>query len=94
MKLVEFVKRNISILSFLGFLFLIVFLFSILLIDKKGNDGDIIFVFIYILLPVSILFLIIDFVLKKLIINRLNLNFLQLSILLLLFLYYSFTYNK
>ena len=86
MKLVEFVKRNISVFSFLGFLFLIIFLFSILLIDKKGNDGDIIFVFIYILLPVSILFLIIDFVLKKIIKSRLNLNYLQLSILLLLFL--------
>lgn len=89
MKVIEFIKRNISVFSVVA---LCVFLFFIKLIiytDLNSCKGAVIFIF----LLISFLFLIFDFILKKLIKNRLHLNFLQLFILVLICIYYLISYN-
>jgi hypothetical protein len=89
MKVIEFIKRNISFFSVVA---LCVFLFFIKLIiytDLNSCKGAVIFIF----LLISFSFLIFDFILKKLIKNRLYINFLQLFILVLICIYYLISYN-
>jgi hypothetical protein len=89
MKVIEFIKKNISFFSLVG---LIVFLFFIKLLiytDLSSCKGPVIFIFLFL----SFIFLILDFITKILIKNRLYLNFFQLLILVLIYIYYSFSYN-
>jgi hypothetical protein len=89
MKIIEFIKKNISVFNVVA---LCVFLFFIKLIvytDLNSCKGAVIFIF----LLISFLFLIFDFILKKLLKKRLYLNFLQLFILILIYIYYSISYN-
>jgi hypothetical protein len=90
MKVIEFIKRNISILNVIA---LFIFLFFIKLLintDLSSCKGPVIFIFLFL----SIIFLMLDFVTKILIKSRLKLNILQFVISIILsILFYLKIYN-
>jgi hypothetical protein len=90
MKVIEFIKRNISVFNVIA---LFIFLFFIKLLintDLSSCKGPVIFIFLFL----SIIFLMLDFVTKILIKSRLKLNILQFVILIILsILFYLKIYN-
>ncbi len=91
MKVIEFIKRNISVFSIINFIFLIFILFIQFCSGEATGCakgwlflGKLFFIFCICIL------ILLGFILKKLIKNRLHLNFLQLLILVLIYIYYSF----
>ena len=89
MKVLEFLKKNISIFLIFGFFFVllscVIFLTSINEPDYHGYARG----FTIIIFTVGLLFIIIDFILKQLIKDKFNLNFLE-AVLLLFVLFYFF----
>jgi len=91
MKVIEFIKRNISVFSIVNFIFLIFILFiQFFSSEVTGCEKGWLFLGKFFLIFCILFLFTIDFILKKLIKNRLYLNFLQLLILVLIYIYYSF----
>ena len=86
MKVIAFIKRNISVFNVSALFIFLFFVKLLIYTDLSSCKGPVIFIF----LLISFLLLIFDFILKKLLKNRLYLNFLQLLILVLIYIYYSF----
>jgi len=86
MKVIAFIKRNISIFNVSALFIFLFFVKLLIYTDLSSCKGPVIFIF----LLISFLLLIFDLYLKKLLKNRLYLNFLQLLILVLIYIYYSF----
>ena len=91
MKLVEFIKRNISVFSVISFL---LFVITIHLIWQEFNFNTISFYEVFKLklqfLFVIVILLFLDYFLKILIKNRLILNLLELIIIASVYIFYYF----
>ncbi len=91
MKVIEFIKRNISVFSVVNFIFLIYILFiQFFSSEATGCAKGWLFLGKFFLIFCICFLFTLDFILKKLLKNRLYLNFLQLLILVLIYIYYSF----
>ena len=86
MKIVEFIKKNISVfncISIMIFFYLVKFIYI-----NKSNEEDnhlIFFLFAFVIFIILIFSLLFDFILKKIIRQRLKLNFIELIITITLF---------
>jgi hypothetical protein len=92
MKIIEFVKRNISVFTFVTFCLLLMVCIGFLYL-KKDNPWNSSIVGIYIIgMVIAFLFLLFDYLTKKCIYSRLRLNLFQLFILLTLsiLIYYQY----
>ncbi len=77
MKVLEFIKKNISILTITGIILLLLFSFIFISsINSTDHDGYA-RGFSYVILILSLFLLILDFILKQLINDRLYLNLIQ-----------------
>ncbi|MGV7108149.1 hypothetical protein [Flavobacterium sp. U410] len=83
MKLVEFVKKNISVFSALGIILVLIFFKIYFFYEKKGTQQDIILVYNLLLIPLSLFIFIIDLLSKIVIKNRIIINIIQMLIVLL-----------
>jgi len=90
MKLVEFVKRNISIFSLLAFLLLCFILFVNPDQNKSASVAGWIFVSKFFFLFLFIILILLDFLFKNIISSRIKLNSIELIILLIPVLYLYF----
>jgi hypothetical protein len=86
MKIVEFIKKNISVfncISIMIFFYLVKFIYI-----NKSNEEDnhlIFFLIAFVIFIILIFSLLFDFILKKIITQRLKLNFVELLITITLF---------
>ncbi len=94
MKLLEFIKSNISVFNTIGFIVLIFSFYLTFIYQNDGSPREIIKVVYFIGYILSIILFVIDYIFKKIIKSRLNLNYLEFIILVLVYSYYSFTYIK
>jgi len=94
MKVIEFIKRNISVFSIVNFIFLIFILFIQFCSGEATGcaKGWLFLGKLFFIFCICILFTL-DFILKKAIKNRVYLNFLQIFILVFIYLYYLISYN-
>lgn len=95
MKIIEFIKRNISVFNTISVL-IFFYLINFIVINKfNDNDNHLIFIIIaFIIFIVFCFFLLVDFLLKKIISSRLKLNFIELIItIILISLIYIIKYN-
>ncbi len=95
MKIIEFIKRNISVFNTISVL-IFFYLIKFIVINKfNDNDNHLIFIIIaFIIFIVFCFFLLVDFLLKKIISSRLKLNFIELIItIILISLIYIIKYN-
>ncbi len=95
MKVIEFIKRNISVFNSIAIL-IFFYLIKFIVINKFNNyDNHLIFIIItFIIFIVFCFFLLIDFLLKKYISSRLKLNFIELIITIILISFiYIINYN-
>lgn len=90
MKVIEFIKRNISVFNVIALFIFLFFIKLLINIDLSSCKGPVIFIFLFL----SIIFLMLDFVTKILIKSRLKLNILQFVISIILsILFYLKIYN-
>lgn len=95
MKVVEFIKRNISFFSVIGSAFFIFFLLFVLTYKFNTNENHLIgFIIAFVLFIGFSLFLLFDLILKKSFSSRLKLAIFQLLITLILLLLFYFNIYK
>lgn len=82
MKILEFIKMNVSVFSVVGVLLLLLFLIYFNNYERTGSERDIALLFSFMLIPISILFFLFYFLTKKCIYSRLKLNLFQFLILI------------
>lgn len=85
MKILYFIKKNISVFSLIAFTILIYFFYLLFKVDINDCKGAIIFLLIFI----SFLFLLIDFILKSFISSKIILNVIQFLIIVSLYYYFK-----
>ena len=90
MKIVEFIKRNISIFSLLAFFLLCFILFVNPDENKSASVAGWIFISKFFFLFVFILLILLDFLFKNIISSRIKLNSIELIILIIPILYLYF----
>lgn len=89
MKVLEFIKKNISVFNVLG-LFILLFFFNIYFFyEKKGTQQDIILVYSFLFIPLSMFIFLIDILFKITIKNRIIINIFQMLILVLISIYFN-----
>mgnify|MGYP003613616879 CR=1 FL=1 len=90
MKVIEFIKKSISVYSLLAFLLLCFILFVNPDENKSASVAGWIFVSKFFFLVVFILLILLDFLFKNIISSRIKLNCIELIILLIPVLYLYF----
>ena len=89
MKVLEFIKKNISVFNVLG-LFILLFFFNIYFFyEKKGTQQDIILVYSFLFIPLSMFILLIDVLFKTLIKSRMVINIIQILTLISILIYFE-----
>jgi len=94
MKVLEFIKKNISIFSVLGFLFITFFIIIYSSNNESACAQGWLFFLKIILVFLSILVFLLDFLFKNIFSSRLQLNLFQLVITIILILFFSFKIYK
>ena len=87
MKVIEFIKNTISIFNILGILLILLFLDIYFFYEKKGNEQDIIIVYSFVFIPLSIFIFLIDVLFRTLNKSRIIINVIQLLILVSILIY-------
>ena len=89
MKVVEFIKRNISVFSVLGIILVFIFFKIYFFYEKKGTEQDIILVYNILLIPISIFIFLLDLIFKIAIKNRVISNIIQILIIIITLMYFE-----
>lgn len=87
MKVIEFIKKNISVFNILGILLILLFLNIYFFYEKIGNEQDIIITYSFVFIPLSIFIFLIDVLFKTLFKSRIIINVIQLFILVSILIY-------
>jgi hypothetical protein len=87
MKVIEFIKKNISVFSVLGIILVFIFFKIYFFYEKKGTQQDIILVYNILLIPLSLFTFILDLLFKIIIKNRIIMNIIQMLIIILTLMY-------
>jgi hypothetical protein len=89
MKVVEFIKRNISVFSVIGIILVFIFFKIYFLYEKKGTEQDIILVYNILLIPISIFIFLLDLIFKIAFKNRVISNIIQILIIIITLMYFE-----
>lgn len=89
MKVVEFIKRNISVFSVLGIILVFIFFKIYFFYEKKGTEQDIILVYNILVIPISIFIFLLDLIFKIAIKNRVMSNIIQILIIIITLMYFE-----
>lgn len=92
MKVIEFIKRNISIFNIISIFILFVCIFNIITLKPEDSGHGLVGAFLIGLLLLSILLLILDFIMRKTINNERTILIIQLLILLIIPFLISYLY--
>lgn len=94
MKVLEFIKKNISVFSILGILFLTFFVIIYSSNNKSACAQGWLFFLKFIMFFLGILVFLLDLLFKKIISSRIHLNLFQLVITIILILFFYFKIYK
>jgi len=89
MKVLEFIKKNISVFSLTSISLIVLFFNILFFYEKKGTQQDIILVYSFLFIPLSMFILLIDVLFKTLIKSRMVINIIQILTLISILIYFE-----